>query len=159
MEAEALQRLNTTYPLFLLPCHLKWAPLVRVPPCSSPCGLPCTEPYEVTLKSRSDQAFPLEAIWVQGHGVEGATETPQSNDPFMRFLELGPEQTLSALARILGVSHQAIGQVATRFNWKSEPRPTTAAKARRASRNATHRLIRNRRCLRSRPWPHSHPHR
>jgi hypothetical protein len=60
----------------------------------------------------------LEAIWVQGQGVKEATETPQPNDRFVRFLELGPEQTLSALARILGVTHQVIGQVATRFNWK-----------------------------------------
>jgi hypothetical protein len=36
----------------------------------------------------------------------------------MQFLELGPDRTLTALAKILGISRQAISKVAARFNWE-----------------------------------------
>lgn len=72
----------------------------------------------MTLKSSSVQAFPLAAIWDQGQGSKGANEGLEAYDRFMQYLELGPDRTLTALARILGVSHQAIGQVAARYNWK-----------------------------------------
>lgn len=71
-----------------------------------------------TLKSLSGPGLSLAAIWDQGQGCRGLEEPAEAYDRFMQFLELGPDRTLTTLAKILGISHQAIGKVAARFNWK-----------------------------------------
>ena len=60
----------------------------------------------------------MASIWDQGQGCRGLEEPAEAYDRFMQFLELGPDRTLTALAKILGISHQAISKVAARFNWK-----------------------------------------
>lgn len=57
-------------------------------------------------------------VWDQGQGCRGLEEPPEAYDRFLQFLELGPGRTHTALAKILGISSQAIGRVAARFNWK-----------------------------------------
>jgi hypothetical protein len=91
----------------------------------------------MTLKSSRDQGFPLEAPWDQGRGVKGATESPEAYDRFTQFLELGPERTLTALARILGISHQAISQTASRFNWKARAQAYDRSKGRKGKPKRT----------------------
>ena len=91
----------------------------------------------MTRKSSREQGFPLEAPWDQGQGVKGSTETPEAYDRFMQFLELGPDRTLSALARILGISHQAISQTAARFNWKARAQAYDRSKGRKGKPKRT----------------------
>jgi hypothetical protein len=91
----------------------------------------------MTRKSSREQGFPLEAPWDQGQGVKGATETPEAYDRFEQFLELGPERTLTALARILGISHQAISQTAARINWKKRAEAYDRSKGRKGKPKRT----------------------
>lgn len=56
-------------------------------------------------------------IWDQGEGCKTGNESAESYDRFLQFLELGPDRTLKDLAKIVGVSAQALGQTAKRFNW------------------------------------------
>ncbi len=60
----------------------------------------------------------MASIWDQGQGCRGLEEPAEAYDRFMQFLELGPDRTLTALAKILGISRQAISKVAARFNWE-----------------------------------------
>lgn len=60
----------------------------------------------------------MAAIWDQGQGTKGVTESAEFYDRFMQYLELGPARTLAALSKILGVTPQNLGQIAKRFNWK-----------------------------------------
>jgi hypothetical protein len=91
----------------------------------------------MTRKSSREQGFPLEAPWDQGQGVKGATESPEAYGRFTQFLELGPERTLTALARILGISHQAISQTAARFNWKARAQAYDRSKGRKGKPKRT----------------------
>jgi hypothetical protein len=74
----------------------------------------------------------LAATWDQGEGFKGPTESPEAYDRFVQFLELGPERTLAALAKVLGVTPQNLGQMAKRFNWRKRAEAYDRAKGRKA---------------------------
>jgi hypothetical protein len=61
----------------------------------------------------------LAAAWDQGQGYKGGAETAEAYDRFVQYLEMGANRSVKALAKILGVSQQAVQQTATRFNWKA----------------------------------------
>jgi hypothetical protein len=79
----------------------------------------------------------LAAIWDQGQGCRGLEEPAEAYDRFMQFLELGPDRTLTTLAKILGISHQAIGKVAARFNWKKRAESYDRSKGRKGKPKRT----------------------
>lgn len=59
----------------------------------------------------------MAAIWEMNQGCKGAQETPEAYFRFVRFLHLGSERNGSMLARLLGVTPQAVAKMAKRFNW------------------------------------------
>jgi hypothetical protein len=73
----------------------------------------------------------LAAIWDHGEGFKGSTESPEAYDRFMQFLELGPDRTLAALAKVLGVTPQNLGQTAKRFNWRKRAQVYDRAKGKK----------------------------
>jgi hypothetical protein len=79
----------------------------------------------------------LAAIWDQGQGCRGLEESAEAYDRFVQFLELGPDRTLTTLAKILGISHQAIGKVAARFNWKKRAEAYDRSKGRKGKPKRT----------------------
>jgi hypothetical protein len=79
----------------------------------------------------------LAAIWDQGQGCRGLEEPAEAYDRFMQFLELGPDRTLTTLAKILGISHQAIGKVAARFNWRKRAEAYDRSKGRKGKPKRT----------------------
>jgi len=79
----------------------------------------------------------LAAIWDQGQGCRGLEEPAEAYDRFTQFLELGPDRTLTTLAKILGISHQAIGKVAARFNWKKRAQAYDRSKGRKGKPKRT----------------------
>jgi len=58
------------------------------------------------------------AIWDQNQGGSGPTESAEAYDRFVQYLEMGPGRSLTALAKVLGVSRQTINQAAARYDWK-----------------------------------------
>ncbi len=70
-------------------------------------------------------------IWDQGQGCRGAEEPQDAYDRFLQFLELGPDRTHTALSKVLGISSQAIGRIAARFNWKKRAEAYDRAKGRK----------------------------
>lgn len=79
----------------------------------------------------------MAAIWDQGQGCRGLEEPAEAYDRFVQFLELGPDRTLTTLAKILGISHQAIGKVAARFNWKKRAEAYDRSKGRKGKPKRT----------------------
>lgn len=79
----------------------------------------------------------MAAIWDQGQGCRGLEESAEAYDRFVQFLELGPDRTLTTLAKILGISHQAIGKVAARFNWKKRAEAYDRSKGRKGKPKRT----------------------
>jgi hypothetical protein len=73
----------------------------------------------------------LASIWDHGEGFKGSTESPEAYDRFMQFLELGPDRTLAALAKVLGVTPQNLGQTAKRFNWRKRAQAYDRAKGKK----------------------------
>jgi len=83
----------------------------------SPCARPCVGLAWAAYSACQD-AGSLVAVWDQGQGIKGGSESPESYDRFVQFLELGSDRTLTALAKVLGVSYQALQQTAKRFSWR-----------------------------------------
>jgi hypothetical protein len=57
-------------------------------------------------------------LWDKNQGFEGPPESHEAHERFRVFLKLGSRRTVAELARRIGVTKQAIGQVARRYNWK-----------------------------------------
>ncbi|MEB3361372.1 MAG: hypothetical protein VKI42_04510 [Synechococcaceae cyanobacterium] len=71
----------------------------------------------------------MASIWEQGQGSKDAKESAQAYFRFVQYLHLGSQRSVSAVAKLLGVTPQAIWQIAKRFNW--EKRALAFDKARR----------------------------
>jgi len=52
-------------------------------------------------------------------------------------LELGPDRTHTALGKVLGISSQAIGRIASRFNWKKRAEAYDRSKGRKGKPKRT----------------------
>ena len=70
----------------------------------------------------------MAAAWDQGQGYKGGAETAEAYDRFVQYLEMGGSRSAKALAKILGVSQQAVQQTASRFNWKARAQAYDRAK-------------------------------
>jgi len=79
----------------------------------------------------------LADIWDQGQGCGGAEEPQEAYDRFLQFLELGPDRTHTALGKVLGISSQAIGRIASRFNWKKRAEAYDRSKGRKGKPKRT----------------------
>jgi hypothetical protein len=73
----------------------------------------------------------LASLWDQGEGFKGPIESPEAYDRFVQFMELGPDRTLAALAKVLGVTPQNLGQMAKRFNWRKRAEAYDRARGRK----------------------------
>ena len=71
----------------------------------------------------------MAAIWEKGQGCNGVEESAEAYFRFVRFLHLGSQRSCAALARLLGLTQQAVSYTARRYNW--EKRAAAFDKARR----------------------------
>lgn len=55
--------------------------------------------------------------WDKNQGYNGPPESYDAYQRFHAFIKLGPSRTVPELAKRLGVTRQALGQVARRYNW------------------------------------------
>ena len=58
-------------------------------------------------------------IWDQNQGAHGGSESAEAYDRFVQYLEMGAGRSLTALAKVLGVSRQTINQAAARYDWRA----------------------------------------
>jgi hypothetical protein len=55
--------------------------------------------------------------WDKNQGYEGFPESNDAYERFRAYLKLGSRRTIPELAKRLGITRQALGQVSRRYNW------------------------------------------